>query len=186
VRVKLGTMIFILYYNSFINFFNFNGFMAKKYSIDNYFRFKRFVDAVDKSNVDVSDVSTHNSAIIDEKRDLLGLLHNCLIGVGGVRLPLAECNPCRVSYALKSEYLRAKKAVEFYDGVCERNIISNVNNLLSLEARARCVFDESPLFDNGSLAAVQNDIADYLCGLSRDERKYVGEVFGDRIKQYLK
>lgn len=169
----------------FINQVSFVLEMQKRYTLDSYLKFVRFVKAVESRDIDISNVFSTDFDVIAKKRDLLALLHTGLIGVGGVHIPLSECNPARICTALKSEYSRAKRAIEVYEGVRAKNVVSKMGELLSLEERAKSAYDKLPLFNKQQYDAAQDAIRKYVATLVKDDKDVLKDTFGDKVATYL-
>ncbi len=159
--------------------------MQNRYTLDSYLKFQRFVKAVESCDIDISDVFSTDSGVVNKKRDLLALLHKGLIGVGGKHIPLSECNPARICAVLKSEYSRARRAIKVYEGVREKNVVGKMQELLSLEERAKSAYEKLPLFNKPQYDAAQDAIRAYVSTLVKDDKEVLKDVFGNKVVNYL-
>lgn len=164
---------------------------------DKYLGAKRFIDAVRASGIDPI-AYTNDSDALYKKRELLRtvLPRGYLRAWGGEPITLEQCEPKRISSALREKFERAERTVDQYEQLNLGVVVERVNALLSLDAIAEREFApyraQMPLFGQDKFLAAlrardaaQSDIKKYLAGLTSDVQEYVKTQFGDRVKQYL-
>ena len=154
-----------------------------EYTLEEYGRRQRFIDAVNSRDIDVNNLKSNDYDVLNRKRELLGMLYKRLKVEGGQLLPLEECDSSRVCAALKNEYCLSVRFVAEFSTV--RQLIVQTNEKLSLEDRAQREAAKMPLFATTALDTVRACVQNYFAGLTPEQRKVVKIHFGQRVKQYL-
>ncbi|MBI4140610.1 hypothetical protein HY485_02115 [Candidatus Woesearchaeota archaeon] len=153
-----------------------------EYTLERYLTEQRFVEAVEKSGVDVQAYSTDHETL-HKKRGLVKIRYRNLKVEGGIRLPVDECKAARVCEALRDMYCIAKRYVADFPQV--RPVIARTNELLSLEECALKDAAKMPLFAQASVNKARADTQAYFVSLTPEQRTFVKKCFGERVKPYL-